>query len=75
MKMKLFSKKMKDNQKIQSKLVFLKSLNDLPVVLNLDENGSISIEYDGNTKYSRQEIELQIQKMLMDLGEKENADL
>jgi len=66
---------MKDNQKIQSKLVFLKSLNDLPVVLNLDENGSISIEYDGNTKYSRQEIELQIQKMLMDLGEKENADL
>ena len=67
---------MKGNQKkIQSRLVILKSLNDLPVILNFDENGGISVEYVGNEKYSQHEIEYQIQKMLKDLGEQENADL
>ena len=61
------------NQNNQQIVVYLKVLNNFPVVLKFDEKNNIMVEYVGSTKYSQQEIMDQINKLLKDM-EKEDAN-
>ena len=76
-------KKMNQKTKLNSvspeyqRIIYLKELNNLPVILTFLDEGGILFEYKQTDKYSNEIIEEMLEKFLADLiaEEEDNANI